>query len=285
MTYDSSERSVQDGQPTEIYTFVAPVATYRFTSGPEDVTVSGQLYVSIPIGRGNTTSVPLGQVRETIVSIPVEHPFTTVLIGGGIPPRDILLTIERFHPGSAIRQLWKGYVSDVATDGVFARLRVPNATDDAFAVRLPLLVAQRVCNHVLYDRGCGVNRTYQTYANQEHMSIATVLSASGASLVVSALDNAIGQYRGDQWAQHGEVRRVTDGERRSILDQTGTTLTLDVPFGTLTAGDDLEIYAGCDHLVETCRDKFDNVLNFGAHPDLPNNNVHAPSGYGVIVQS
>jgi hypothetical protein len=71
-----------------------------------------------------------------------------------------------------------------------------------------------------------------------------------------------------QWATFGEVIRLSDGERRGILDQTGTTLTLDVPFRELVVGDALQVWAGCDLTIETCLAKFGNVPNFGGHPDI-----------------
>lgn len=125
---------------------------------------------------------------------------------------------------------------------------------------------------MLYGPGCEVDRNYPTYANHEHMSVAAAVSQTGAELEVSELVDPASDPRANQWAQFGEVRRVVDNERRSILDQTGTTLTLDRPFAYLVAGDDLEIYAGCDWKNTTCNTKFGNTQRFGGHPDAPDNN-------------
>jgi hypothetical protein len=32
------------------------------------------------------------------------------------------------------------------------------------------------------------------------------------------------------------------------------------------------MYAGCDHLLATCRDRFSNVANFGGFPWIPQKN-------------
>jgi uncharacterized phage protein (TIGR02218 family) len=132
--------------------------------------------------------------------------------------------------------------------------------------------AQKQCNHVLYDRGCTVARA--------GFKVTTTANASGTTLTLAGIG---GNPNG--WAKHGDVVRVSDGERRSILEQVGTTVTIDVPFGTFVNGDSVEVYAGCDWLVETCVTKFANVANFGGHPEMPTNNPTAPTGYGVISQA
>lgn len=37
----------------------------------------------------------------------------------------------------------------------------------------------------------------------------------------------------------------------------------------ISVGDTFEVFAGCDRRVETCADKFDNVLNFQGEPHVP----------------
>jgi len=45
-------------------------------------------------------------------------------------------------------------------------------------------------------------------------------------------------------------------------------LTLATPFDILV-GDTFEVYAGCDKLRETCKTKFNNIINFRGYPDIP----------------
>lgn len=46
------------------------------------------------------------------------------------------------------------------------------------------------------------------------------------------------------------------------------TLQLPMPY-VILAGDTYTMKAGCDHSFGTCRDKFDNTINFGGFPDFP----------------
>ncbi len=38
---------------------------------------------------------------------------------------------------------------------------------------------------------------------------------------------------------------------------------------TVSPGDSIQLYAGCDKRFETCRTKFDNAINFKGFPDIP----------------
>lgn len=49
---------------------------------------------------------------------------------------------------------------------------------------------------------------------------------------------------------------------------------------TLSIGDELAAYAGCDKRIDTCRSKFANVVNFRGFPHMPGNDA-LQSGPGV----
>lgn len=275
MTYASAESSVQDGAPLELYTFAIGATTYRLTSSPEDETFSAQTYTAAPIARAPITLVQLGKRRELEVTIDRTHALATALLGNGIPARATTMTLLRTHRGEIeSRQIWAGPISQAVLAGAYLRLRIPNGMDASFDVEAPIARAQRGCQHMLYGPGCNEPRNDAVFVTTGNHVATTAVSASGVSLVVAALPQP------DQWARYGEVRRILDGERRSILAQVGTTITLDVPFATIAAGNDLAIYAGCDHSVATCRDKFNNVLNFGGHPHMINENPTSPTSLG-----
>ena len=68
---------------------------------------------------------------------------------------------------------------------------------------------------------------------------------------------------GDAEGLTGEVKRdqTTDAGREITLWQS-----LRAP---LAIGDRLRLVAGCDKRMETCRYKFNNLLNFQGFPDIP----------------
>ncbi len=279
MTYLTKEQSTYDGEIRELYSFVLTSGNHQRTTHDEDVTYASVLYSKATgFSRGNVQLSPLTKQREMVLTLPVNDPIVAAMIPS--PPRVATVSIVRIHSGATSapadrRQIWFGSLAGLQIDGDYATIRVPGAIDVAFDVDMPLLRASRTCPHQLYGAGCQVDRDYATYATQGHLVAATVLSVNGSSVVISAMPHAA------QWSRHGEVRRLIDGERRSILDQTGTTLSIDVPFGTLAVGNELEVWSGCDKLVATCKAKFSNVANFGGHPLIPIRNPWSPTGGGI----
>lgn len=44
-------------------------------------------------------------------------------------------------------------------------------------------------------------------------------------------------------------------------------------FRTIADGDTYKVYAGCDKSIDTCKAKFNNVLNFRGYPQIPNPDI------------
>jgi hypothetical protein len=116
-----------------------------------------------------------------------------------------------------------------------------------------------------------------------------VISVSGRDVRVDLTGVTAGDtYRAD-WAKFGEFVHVASGERMTIRLQTDLNpgvstvadLSLQMPIVGLQIGDSVEVYAGCDWLVQTCNGKFGNKNNFGGFPELPTKNPFIPAGYGV----
>jgi hypothetical protein len=80
----------------------------------------------------------------------------------------------------------------------------------------------------------------------------------------------------DDWFNGGAVTflgtSVNTGLTMEIRDWTNSTSTvklfLPMPF-TITSGDKIRLYPGCDKRRVTCRTKFNNVVNFRGEADIP----------------
>jgi uncharacterized phage protein (TIGR02218 family) len=254
MSYDSDEKSVSDSAPVELYEFVLPTQTIRLTSGPVAITFAAQVYTPAALAR---TSVPVAtqtSSTEVNVDLALTSALTQAIITGIIPSK-ITVTIRRYQTLSAASIiLWTGYVADVAINGDAASLRIASLYAELLDTQISTAVLQRTCNHVLYDARCTVARG----AGQ-----ATTISSTtngGRTLVVSTVGGAI-----DQFYQHGELLHPITGERRTVLAQVGTTVTIIAPFpsGITNA---YTLFAGCNHGIEACKTKFANFQNFGGHP-------------------
>ena len=78
--------------------------------------------------------------------------------------------------------------------------------------------------------------------------------------------------KADGYYSNGKVT-FTSGQNNGvsavIKKQVGNVVELMLPTGRLiTAGDTFTIQAGCDKTLDTCKNKFNNVLNFGGFPHI-----------------
>jgi uncharacterized phage protein (TIGR02218 family) len=129
-------------------------------------------------------------------------------------------------------------------------------------------VYQRDCSAVLGDKACGVNLGRDVY--------------SVALEVRSVREQRVFRIErmtdfAERWFDNGRLE-VLNGAARG---QTGMIKADRVSAGARTielwqelrlkieAGDRVLLYAGCDKRLATCREKFDNLLNFRGFPHIP----------------
>lgn len=253
-----------NGQPIELFAFSTPQKNYNYTSGDESYYIA--LYGTfepLPIRRSAVEDSAQDGQSEVRVTMPVSSDFVQENLAN--PPRGMDLTISRVYPSTgSIGSVWRGKVAAMTLQGREAVLRVPGVLEDPMATVLPRVAWQPFCNNVLYDQFCGVDIAGFTVS-----ATVSSVSDSGTEIVVSTMGG-----QADGWALGGEIKRLSDGARRLILGQVGTVLTLSWPFHTLSPGDGVELYAGCDHLIGTCDTKFSNRENFGGHPTIPSKNLY-----------
>lgn len=97
----------------------------------------------------------------------------------------------------------------------------------------------------------------------------TVATASSGSFVAPTITQL-----NDHWAL-GFVKWLTGqnaGKTSAVQsnnEATTSVFLLAAPFFAIQPGDTGEIYPGCDKLRQTCLDKYNNVLNMRAEPDVP----------------
>ncbi len=130
------------------------------------------------------------------------------------------------------------------------------------------------CECRLGEAKCGIDLAAPTF-----LGVGTVVAAGGAqSLRVSGL----GAFAND-WFTSGALL-WTSGQNAGLEghvkahiangDDTVIELWLS-PAMPVTFGDTFEVTAGCDKTATTCRQKFDNILNFRGFPHMPGDDVAA----------
>ena len=161
---------------------------------------------------------------------------------------------------------FSGFLGDIKrSDGVFEvelrglteKLNQPNGRNYA-----------RHCGHILGEGKCGVN-----LENPAFKGIATVTSVDAFDHIsVSGLD---GYNQG--WFSSGSLvwNSGNNSGARSVIkldhvENSIRSLSLwENTLSEISVGDTVSVFAGCSKSGAHCRNKFNNLLNFGGFPYLP----------------
>lgn len=165
------------------------------------------------------------------------------------------------------RQLvFRGSLGEVERQGVLFRAELRGLAE---AINQPQgRVYQRPCAAVLGDDACRFDTSAPGYS-----LVATVMAVPSATEIMLQSQTGVE----DAWFLRGRVTVLTgraSGQvgvvKRDRETEAGRLIELweAVAVG-VQPGDDLRLEAGCDKRVETCRGKFDNLLNFRGFPSIP----------------
>jgi len=132
-------------------------------------------------------------------------------------------------------------------------------------------VYQTPCTVVLGDDACGVDLTDPTFSGIGTVDVVEeqkLLTLSGLSAYAS------------NWFQRGRLT-VTSGAAAGLVGvvkadkRSGGIHNVEL-WESLRAeiapGDTVRLDAGCDKRAATCREKFENIVNFRGFPDIPGDN-------------
>ncbi len=261
MTYAARETSQAGGAPVELYLFRRGVETWAYTSGDVAETYLGDTYTPAPIQHSEPQLAERGKDgAQLIVTVPRDNPIAA-LFRVFVPASRLSLTIFRHHRGDAETVVqWTGRVRGVRWAGSTAELQCEGT--DSMQKRPALRRGVGFnCEHMLYDRGCGLEST-------EYRSTGIM-----ATVIGTTLQGAVFSGQPDGWWISGFVR-VAQQDYRMITAHTGDTVTILSPFEDLSAGDSIEVYAGCDRTFATCGSKFGNQARFGGWPFWPTKNPY-----------
>lgn len=258
-------------QPREVFEIVAAAETYLLASGVVAIEVDGQTYEASPIQRAGLTVSNSSGDAALAVTIPTSHPLVERYVADGAPP-SVTMTVRRHDAVLATTEIiWVGNVATMACNGNLATFTVPSRGAASRRRRLPVISASRSCAHVLYDDRCQVSRAANTLST-------TITSIAGRVVRVASIGG-----NPDQWARYGDITFA--GQSMLVTDQVGVELTLRTSIPGLAIGDAVDLAAGCDHDIATCSSKFDNVVNFGGLPSMPNTGEirFSNDGLGILI--
>lgn len=137
-------------------------------------------------------------------------------------------------------------------------------------LRLPKRTYSNACTHALYDAGCTVGRAGWTNG--------FTVNGTNASYPVQIVQvSGYPSYRPAGTFNLGKVQftsGLNTGLVRGIKADWGSAFWLTAALPNIPAvGDTLNVSAGCDKLLSTCINKFNNFPNFNGFPFIPQEQI------------
>ncbi len=268
MSFLSLETSRSAGQPIELYEFTYGVFIYRYNTTASEVVINNMPYLPMPLLREAITLT--SDIRRSQLTITAPYNFEVAnFFRASIPASPISVTIKKKHRNDAevitewigriITAEWKHSGVQMYCESYYSAIQ-GNANMRYYGYS---------CPHMLYGNRCKVSRiSYRTVA-----VASTVSGTSVTSSVFSTKPN--GYFTGGYLMFYDGTTGLT--HMRYISAHSGSTVTLSNQIPELTAGKQVEVYPGCDHALATCRDKFNNHINFGGFPWIPGRNPFTSS--------
>jgi uncharacterized phage protein (TIGR02218 family) len=260
MTFADRETSRHGAEPVECYHFSAGAQTWRWTSADRVITLPIGIFVPHPISRDESEFSKEDTGETPRLKVPRDNEVAQLFVGEQ-PTALVRLSMYRAHRDDESLYLpwFTGQVKYAQFEESEAILECASFMA-TLNTDFPTVSVQAPCNRIFGSAECGVDLP----SVQDAVNVTTV---DGATIVSN--DFAL---RADQWFRGGRLLKLTTGEVRFISDHVGDTITLLSPMPGLVSGDDVLAEWGCDHLEDTCRNKFANIVNHDGLARLPSRN-------------
>ena len=233
---------------------------WRYTSGDVTVTYDGEDYEPATLERSQVKY----DSKLDIVTMEIRAAYLTdaVLQYIAVNPLEVLwvsvMKIHRDQDPLEVDVVFIGQIKNVSFKG--AQAKVACVGFEQFLKKtIPRWRYQLTCNHILFDNYCSLTKV--------DYKIEAVITLNETETILSSATFAL---QDDGYFIGGEV--VFGVEARTITAHVGTDITLIYRMENLENGNTVEAYPGCDRRIETCRDTFDNIVNYLGFPFLPKEN-------------
>lgn len=275
MSYALIEASDALGEPIHLYRFAfgGGVANkFAYTDGDFEIQVDADLFEPLYIDRNEITASETLDKSQVEVRVPENSGIAEVFLLQ--PPADtVALTIFRCHWDEDLQAItppqtvWVGRVLSCSREGFEAVLSCEPVLTSLRRVGLRRHY-QYMCPHVLYGAQCRANAGL-------HMALSEAVAVDPRSITVPGDpgEQLVGGVIA--WQPVGKST-----ERRTILRREFDPLLVTTRFivstgvRDLAVGNAVELYDGCRHTLDDCRNVFDNAPNFGGMAFIPTENPH-----------
>lgn len=238
-----------------------PATPIRLALAQEDVPFDGNTYYAIPFESSEMEIHSGTEINNATFSTLIASAFTRLNLKAGKwqGSKVTLMAVD-------LGDLAAGYAE--RHRGRFGQATLAGAQVEIEYRGLMQLLAQeigertsRLCRYQLGDSRCKKDITAFTFVGEVS---AIPFNRQKFQISVSKPDGYF--FSGKLTWTSG----ANQGLSMETLNNTGQILTLFQPMvGAVAAGDDFIIVAGDDFTHKTCYEKFDNAINFGGEPTIP----------------
>lgn len=275
MSFDTVESSVQDSAPVELLKFTVQGRTeiVRLTTHSSDVTHLGEVYKASTFTRTQLNRSREKNSDSITFKLPFWEPEVKPLADAHIsnaPSGRVLVLLYKMQVGSSpitYIQEFDGFVAGAAFEQDHLEL-LCKGVRNVFNKEGPRLTWMVGCNHELYDAGCALLEADFTETN----IAVTAVSADGLSITLGGLTERTSPAYADNVFKGGKLVIGDGTEYRTVVDQTGDVLKIRYPLINVYVGASVDVSMGCLHTLRDCKDKFNNLVNYGGVPYSPNFN-------------
>jgi len=264
MTYQAIETGAL-GTPIELFAFTRGVSCWLYTSADAAQQFQSKTFQPVTISRGAFERNDEAGSSTVHVRIDRTLKVASQFLDGSTP-EPVNITIYRKHRTDAdYIVLFRGVVANAELVGEEVALACvsPLSADEK---SIPRHIIMRTCPHVLYGPRCRLHPT-------DYVSTGTVNEIIDTLVKVASLT---GSPHGNDYYNAGILMNTDTGQRAFVQDYWESAglyyFVLLQPPVNWSVSDAVSAYAGCDRKHTTCRDKFDNIQNFGGFPLHPERN-------------
>ena len=265
MTYSTLENSVDGSKPIELLRLSYSNVDWFYTTQDTPREYNGATYVPMPMQRSALENSSDSSKSTMTITLPQDCPIAD-LYKQSAPSNVVTVTLmgEHYLDGDFIT-MWKGRIVNIE----FMPPHFIITTESVFTSLQRVGLRRRfstTCPYDVYSAGCGVD-----HANYVTQMLIGALSGT-------TFTSAQATTKPDNYFAGGYVKWINPNtglaEYRAIKSSVQATgaITLVSIIPNISIGSLIDVYPGCDHLLNTCENKFDNVIRFGGTPYIPKKN-------------
>jgi len=261
----SAEKSIASAEPIELYYFYNEDQSQEwcFTSSNDLVIYNNKNFEAKLIKRSDIQINSNGLKNRLEIEVNIDNLFALNYLTNLID-REINFILYRGHHAIYI-QYWKGVVLTVNFKSNNIIITCCQKSDEAKKYGL-MRKYQRTCSYPLYSEGCLVNGKFADNKDKDDYKVTgEILTVSGVTITSTTFGTKV-----NGWFVGGIFEY--ENYSQMIVYHIGNTIKLMRVIPVLVPGLNFNAYAGCEHSINICNDKFNNIDNFGGQPHIPNKN-------------